>query len=68
MATPVATSGGVDLQNLDESNGNDITVQVATPVTFNPKNGEANQAGMDGKASLTNVGVVLKQSAPATAP
>ncbi|MGX1770238.1 alternate-type signal peptide domain-containing protein [Dietzia sp. NPDC055343] len=64
-AATVTGAAGVDLENLSETDSGTITVE--TPVTFDPKIGVGNQAGMDGKASLSNVGVVLKQTAPATA-
>lgn len=65
--TPVPTGeAGVDLGALDEDDDG-TTVTVATPVTFT-HDGSAIQGGMDGQVSLTNVGVVLKQTAPATAP
>jgi alternate signal-mediated exported protein len=59
------TSGTADLANLDEDDDG-TTVAVATTVTFTD-DGTATQGGMDGKVSLTNVGVVLKQTAPASA-
>ncbi|UVE96627.1 alternate-type signal peptide domain-containing protein [Dietzia sp. B32] len=60
-------SGGADLADLDETDTGE-TITVATTVVFDPNITVGNQAGMDGKVSISNVGVVLKQTAPTLAP